>query len=161
MTTVSLPFSGFYYGFFDYQFDSYAEAVELTDDYIDSIDFKPLMLSYCKHYVNEVSHNLGVELKFSSIYSPREYNFSSDKLYVEVPNSLIEKALKTDSLQEFATKWFTSRDGFISFYEPNIELWDFDNLDIHQLSCAFAAYLHDEGLDLNDIELYMNFEFNI
>ena len=161
MTTVSLPFSGFYHGFFDYHFDNYAEAVELTDEDIDSIDFNSLKKSYCEHYVHEVSHYLGTELKFAYVHSPREYNFSTDKLYVEVPNSLIENAIKTPSLQEFATKWFTSRSGFISFYNPDINTWDFDNLDIHQLSCAFAAYLHDEGLDLNDIELYMDFYFNL
>jgi len=161
MTIVSLPFTGFYHGYFDNHFQSYAEGMELTDDDIDSIDFNLLRFNYALTYVREVSRHLGVELKFDSLYSPKEYNFRSDEIYVKVPDSLIAEALKTPSLAKFAADWFTSRDGFISFYSPDLDEWDFSNLEEPQMSCAFAAYLEDCGLDLQDIELYMDYYFNI
>lgn len=161
MKVVSLPFTGFYHGYFEILFDSYAEGMELTDEDINSIDFSKLSFNYCLAYVHEVSHHLGVELKFDSLYSSKEYNFRSDEIYVKVTDSLIAEALKTPSLAKFAADWFTSRDGFFSFYSPDLEDWDFSNLEEPQLSCAFAAYLEDCGLDLPEIELNMDFEFNV
>ena len=158
MTTVSLPFSGFYNGFFDWHLERYAEAMQISYDEIDSERLKEY---YCETYVSEVSRKLGIELKFEHSESPKYYNYFSDHMYVEVPNHIIDKALKTPSLSEFAKSWFTSRPGFISFYEPNIDTWDFDNLDDPQIDCAFAAYLHDCGVNLTDIEAYLDLDFNI
>lgn len=58
--------------------------------------------------------------------SPREYNFTTDRIFVKVPAVEFMRVLRdlpADDLDVTAAGLFTSYDGFSSFYSPNVETW--------------------------------------
>lgn len=69
---IQLPFTGFSDNGY---FEANIAHLELEIDYTD------LHLKYVKHYINEVSFHLGVELKFIKLV----YKAYEDLLYVYAP----------------------------------------------------------------------------
>ncbi len=114
---------------------------------------------YC-YAVKEQLEEYITEIKFLSIESPREYNFTNDKIVCEV------KLSKTnlDSLgqliydnkrefEEYLKENYTSYDGFISFISSDFEDWEEDTKkfryfeDVRYLQGVFKFALILDGID--------------
>lgn len=66
---------------------------------------------------------------FESMHSPREYNFTTDRVFAWVPVKVIEDLFARSAKEEHKTldecirESFTSRSGFFSFYSNDLETW--------------------------------------
>ncbi len=92
---------------------------------------------------------------FEEMVSPREYNFTTDRVFVKVPMRLTRKLFAKSKatghamLKTLIAERFTSRSGFISFYSNNIDDWLAKPLaewDSNELGTLLRAALLDAGL---------------
>ena len=65
---------------------------------------------------------------FESTYYPREYNFSTDKIFVVLSDRLIAILIgyaweHSKEFAEFLTKEFSDRSGFMSYYSNRLSDW--------------------------------------
>ena len=148
----NLNFGGFYYSEHSNQIDWKIEAFELD---FDTIDFKQVHSEYANDWLNLLSNELGLDLIYKGLYSPRFYNFRTDEIITEITQANF-KALKDEYLTaeciDFINLNSASRDGFSSFYsgidavskEPGI-----------LASYIFKYILADEliEIDLSEIEI--------
>jgi len=158
---ATIPFSGFYCSIHDQAFDheleyaaeNYAdEAGEdipafLTEALFDAVDWGQAHETYAKEYAEAFLDWLGLTGSFESMTSPKYYNFETDRIFVEIDRDSLARAWRNtprDELTEMAKRRFTSRDGFISHYDPDWRTWgrltDWDHNQIGTLLAAFAEY---------------------
>lgn len=134
-------------------------TAELADKYLDETNYQAARLAIAQGWVESFSEESDLKMTWESMHSPREYNFTTDRVFVNLPQETLEKLRPIKDSEEFAIKladMFTSYDGFISSY-PNhsdegawlnpIEEWDHN-----QLQALIAAYIDkevsvDDGLD--------------
>ena len=119
--------------------DLYVKRIsELASDYLNG-----------KHEFNGVE----VTIKCKNIFGPREYNFATDELVLDVSYNK-RKLLKfaKDNREDFDTflhKNYTSYDGFMSFTANNYDEWlvDFKDNEFRSigavLSYAFRGWEHE------------------
>lgn len=139
---IGLPsFHGFYDSIWSDMEDSELEYyqqehnVSMIWDWIQ-VNVGDFQQEVCERYaeiaLNEMNSALGLHLKQGrvSMWSPREYNFTTDKIYVVIELSeedrerIIHLILSDyNRLQEEIHKHHTSRDGFISFMSNDIDEW--------------------------------------
>lgn len=153
---IQLPiFSGFYETIYDYTLDAYLERnySAINQDEMDENEFEIVMYSdedkldarnsiaksITKNFIELTNQhlNLLLDLEFVEMYSPREYNFSTDQIicnlkltqeqYTTIINKLKEKQ---EEFQKYLTKYFTSSDGYVVFVSNKVKDWlvDFNNL---------------------------------
>jgi hypothetical protein len=167
-----LPFSGFYESLHDEAIDNEEEQMFSFDDgkvheslyehYWKHMDHGELYKKYAKSYVEAISELTELELEFDGLSSPREYNFTTDRIFASISRkSLVEviRAVRGERLKKTAKEMFTSRSGFISYYSPNVSEWGrVEDWDHNQILCALQAYfeylnrgssmlLEDQALD--------------
>jgi hypothetical protein len=172
---ISIPFSGFYESIhndninnalYNDVFTDHASGCINNDrlSYLaeDSIDWHLLYVDYAKEYVSQFNHEYGLNLIFDELSSPKEYNFTTDRIFCEITPIEIHKLYENTSA-EYLTKnakaMFTSYDGFSSFYSNDWLTWGADVLtwDCNQLECLLRAWLegcHDIT-SWNDVEFYL------
>lgn len=108
-------------------------------------------------YMNALGKELGLDLKFESIDSPAYYNFTTDRLFVDVPeDQLIELYNKTDKkiLAEMIKENHTSGPGFTSYYENDIKdpSWqDPVEYDHNQWLTVIEAKIKQDEIELSDL----------
>lgn len=176
-TNIQLPsFHGFYESIWSsladdsMQRDIEERGITKGDDW--SCKFREFEMAvverYTDMYLDLVNSALGLnieKLAEPELDSPRYYNFRTDRIYVDVDFSEIEK------LRGLMRKWekelpkiihdnHTSRDGFISFMSNDFDEWIGEYLDYEQgdfgLYLSFALYYLvglEHGWDL-DYEFY-------
>jgi hypothetical protein len=155
---IQLPFSGFYETWhdqalndelFNSMFTDYATGCENNDKLSnlahDLIDWSRVYNDYAREYVENFNHEFNLNLTFESLQRPREYNFSTDRIFAEISVQEIHRLfenVKVELLEKHAREMFSSRDGFSSFYNPDWKTWD-DVLtwDHNQLLCLLTAFL--------------------
>jgi hypothetical protein len=121
-------------------------------------DYRRAMLAITQAWLDAFVWEFDIKLKFESIQSPREYNFTTDRLFVQLPLSEAERmaaVLKdadgewNDSFKHVLGKMFTSYDGFCSFYpnSPDEGEWlaPLEEWDHNQMQALIAAYLYERG----------------
>lgn len=164
-----IPFAGFYYTIHDSELDRACESVlqEHAGDCVhdslpmrlfDAIDWGKVHADYAKQYALEWADRFGVKgLAFVELNSPREYNFTTDRIFVDIPADEIARihcAIDPDALAKTARDWFTSRSGFISFYSPDVESWgDVSEWDHNQIACMLQAWQCQTEPDFDESEL--------
>ena len=93
---------------------------------------KYICREYARLAIEQMNFDLGLHLEMgvSQLWSPREYNFTTDKIYVVVGLSdedrerIVSLMLQDyDNLQDIIHKQHTSCDGFISFMSNDINDW--------------------------------------
>jgi len=158
-------FPGFYNSIIDTDFDMTLENInqdrqdnDLMDKiYFDDIeyDFKKYMESVSKDWTSVVESKLkelGLikSIKFESISSPREYNFSTDSVNctIEYYPAKLMKFIKTnrEAIEKYIHDKHTSRDGFISFQSNDLDEWiedlnKFKNPDSYKTGAILEACL--------------------
>lgn len=121
-----------------YLFDSPYSVPDEIKEWIDNevyqyIDYSKLYEETAKVICNAigefmVNEELIQSFEFETLVSPREYNFVNDSINIKVEcdvQKLID-FIKNNFWEEFKEeieKTYTSRDGFISYYENDAEEW--------------------------------------
>jgi hypothetical protein len=184
MKTVNIPFfPGFYESFLSFEIDQAIEQERESEEYSqyapydvaevfwNHINYQEIYPRVAEAWVNELSdileeiaEELGAPphlakpyLKYLRMVSPREYNFGTDKVDALVSSTLVEWMLAKTShttLAKVCKERHTSRDGFISFYNPDYRLWGpVNNWDHNQLGTLLLAFFEDHGEEeLEEIE---------
>lgn len=155
MLTV-IPFSGFYHSLHDSELDRGLESMfsdssgngidGLISRAFDLIDWTKAQTDYAREYADRFAREFDIEgLTFESLQSPREYNFTTDRIFVEIPRAAWARIIRKTSrehLDNVAREMFTSRSGFISFYSPDWRKWGkFSAWDHNQRLAMIAAYV--------------------
>lgn len=168
LTACVLDFPGFYESCLSQALDDAenmeAENVLETHPDLDLHDVHTALYRHSKYgkgfqyiaeaYVNWLNHLLedtGIEVVFESMQSPREYNFTTDRLFVVLrPEHLPLLRAKVDE-ERFAKTIrdnFTSRDGFLSFYSNDITEWrskPIDEWDHNELGTLLTTFLQQQA----------------
>lgn len=158
---ILVPFAGFYNSVHD---DALTEALkqsftdrdtgchvndELFNHAQDSISWGLAFAKYAAAYVENFAEEFGVKLTFKMVCSPREYNFSTDRIIAEIsPEDFAElmAKVKPEIFADVCREMFTSRSGFISFYSPDSEDWgDQSEWDHNQTGAVLAAWVAQQN----------------
>lgn len=157
---VEIPFWGFYESLHDSFIDDALEMHFQNDDgdidpedrdliWEADIDWKAIQKEYCERFVEELSRETELDFEFIEMTSPREYNFSSDRLFASLPANQIAKIRKeVESYPDWANvvkERFTSYSGFSSNYSPDItdEEWSREILDECQYLVMLERYFEE------------------
>ena len=156
----TIPFSGFYESLHDsalddatkdiFRDDSGNENLELAYRAWDSMQWDFVRNGYAKEYAENFAYEFGIKsLTFESMQSPREYNFSTDRIFCNIVYAELCGIVKTLDLKAFAAfvrERFTSRDGFISFYAADLSEWcKVESWDHNQVGTALEFYAIQES----------------
>ena len=174
----TIPFCGFYESFIsddiDYQIgqqiewdsDIYdlneSEQQILWDSYLSvnrKYFYNQIAQDYTNFYIEILNRRLkGFELeaKFNLFTSPREYNFKTDRIFINIEKNhaidFIKYIIKNykKELEKKIKDRFTSRDGFISFYKNSLDLWidDYSEWDCNMIGTCFELFdLEEEDIN--------------
>lgn len=162
---IVIPFGGFYESLhsgetdnaIDYFFqdDRGEPRPALSARLYENCNFRAVFNGYAREYAKQFAHEFGLEsLEFCELVSPREYNFTTDRIFCTVGSGDVDKMLaETEKglFNETAAEWFTSRDGFSSFYSPDIATWgDVSGWDHNQLACLLEAFVRTQTGEVFD-----------
>ena len=157
---TTIPFSGFYYSIHDDEIDQALkqeftdcqgnENAELSYRAWDSMQWGNVRKEYAKEYSEQFAHEFKIKsLCFESLSSPREYNFSTDRIFCEIDYAELCGIIKSFDLKAFAAfvrDRFTSRDGFISYYSADLSEWGkIETWDHNQCGTALEFYAIQES----------------
>ena len=145
----SLNFGGFYHSEHSENIDSKEESYGYN---WEEIDYKKTHITYCNAYLNKLSEELEIDLTFIQLDSPREYNFTTDKIVCSISNKDFKALLDvydTKELFDYIEEHSKSRSGFTSFYSgyKNVK----EETDIF-LQYLFNYILQYESFDFYDLE---------
>lgn len=167
---AKIPFSGFYESKWSRGCDDEGEQIaeqlaeehSLKKDEIAELIYKEAKYreayeyvaeKYVGYFENWLNSELGLNIKltFNRMTSPREYNFETDDIHVNIS---YEDAIKLarrvgrNALRKAAKELFTSRDGFISFYRNDPAEWGrLRGWDENHLYAVFTAAVDVIGED--------------
>ena len=166
----TIPFDGFYESFIsadiDYQvgqqiewdsdtFDLNEDEQQiLWDNYLSvntSYFYNKIAEDFTNFYIDTLNERLeGFTLNatYKFFTSPREYNFSTDRIFIEIEENhaidFIKYIIKNykKELEEKIKQRFTSRSGFISSYKNSLDLWidDYSEWDHNQIGTCFELF---------------------
>ena len=153
---VALNFGGFYDSIHSDLIDTEIKNILEIEDIeyaqiCDYIDFKAIHLEYSKRLVLDFNDNFDLNLKFEQLIQPKEYNFTTDIIIVDISfqdyNYLF---LDTDQneLKHKITKATTNRDGYLAFYNYS------EMLDEPQFIAEFLLDIIMEGADLSGADWF-------
>lgn len=142
-----------------------AEAMYECSDHAKGFD---LIAREYVDWLNHVLEDTGIELTFHDVESPREYNFSTDVLFVTVNDpARILQLIEHERFAALIEEQFTSRSGFISFYSNDVEEWldkPFDEWDHNEVGTLLTAFIAQraeaEDRDFNDMLEWLNESFS-
>lgn len=180
-----LDFPGFYESILsrglDWAEEQAAENIAETHPELDTADIASAMYDAseygkgfdiiaraCVDYLNTLAQDTGIELAFESMESPREYNFTTDALYVTVNDpALLMLRTRPSNLDAVIAERFTSGPGFHSFYSNDPDAWrakPLDEWDHNELGALLTAFLRqraeEEGVTSDDMLEYLNEDFD-
>ena len=161
-------FNGFYNTYFGCACEEHCiEDGKGYDDYnFDYEDYYNRVARSCVREIEKKLSEFEVKLEFSTIVSPKYYNFENDR--IEVIYTISQKGYdriltyieeNLESFDEFIKAKFTSRSGFVSFYSNDPQNWittlkyEFkDTQDFNFMGTIFDFILENEGF--TDYDLY-------
>ena len=157
---TTIPFSGFYCSIHDSAIDDSIKDIFRDDSGIendqlayrawDSAKWGDILQGYAKEYAEQFAHEFAIKsLSFETMESPREYNFSTDRVFCNIDYAELCGIIKTFDIKAFADyvrERFTSRDGFISFYPAELSEWGkVETWDHNQCGTALEFYAIQES----------------
>lgn len=144
---------------------------EALEEATDAMDWHKAYTELAEEYTKQWAEWVGLDIKFVNMWSPREYNFVTDEIHTTISlDSLMAVRLDVmDSaiFKDVAKRRFTSRPGYISFYDSDTSTWgrnvlEWDVCQIGTLMSAAASkkYLSDKLSEESDDEDDVDFERN-
>ena len=99
------------------------------DNYVErELDYNSFTQEVCEEITSLIGKILGAEATFKDMHSPAYYNYTTDKLEMEIDidsEKIKSEILASEDLSKGFDKYlhahYTSRDGFWSFVENNIQ----------------------------------------
>ena len=174
----TIPFDGFYESFISDDIDhQIGQQIEwdtdiydlnedeqqvLEDSYLSvnrSYFYNQIAEDYTNFYIDALNERLkGFTLNatYKFFTSPREYNFSTDRIFIEIQKNhaidFIKYIIKNykKELEKKIEDRFTSRSGFISSYKNSLDLWidDYSEWDHNQIGTCFELFdLEEEDIN--------------
>lgn len=172
---INLPFMGFYESGYDAELmdkfdseirfkscayespDETLDESEISDVLHDCCDWRAMCQEVAKQYVGYFADYLWREtglhlasLAFDEWISPREYNFTTDRIMASTRPSEVEQIyfeVKRENLADMIRERHTSKDGFVSFYSNNINKWLYkpiEEWDHNELGTLIRAFVEQE-----------------
>lgn len=172
MYQIKIPFSGFYHTNHELNIE-YAHEQECTEDdgrvdpnqhtaLLDSTNWQAVRTEYAKKYVQELEGELpNMQLQFVELRSPREYNFQTDSIVVQIHEDDLQRLLNVTvmkhnvALAEHIKKELEPRSGFIPSYPNSLDDWLEDcgcellSLDDAQVDLIFEVFV-TEATEFNE-----------
>lgn len=181
---ILIPFEGFYntsasdrvenIAFWNYlsekgiQEDAEHERLDIPDDLTESEQADFWDNYYPEHvdeirketataYIDALAGELGIKLTFESIDSPRQYNYTTDRLFCDADEAeLLHLYNRTDKeiLAEVIKERHTSGPGFDSFYDNEITAESWQNpekYDHNQWQTVIEANIKQNGVELSEL----------
>ena len=166
----TIPFDGFYESFISADIDhQMGQQIEWDSDIYDlneseeeilynnyltvntSYFYNQIAEDYTNFYIDALNERLeGFTLKatYKCFESPKEYNFSTDRIFIEIEENHAVDFIKfivknyQKELEKKIEDRFRSRSGFISFYKNSIDLWtkDFKEWDCNMIGTCFELF---------------------
>ena len=170
----TIPFDGFYESFISDDIDhQIGQQIEwdtdindlnedeqqiLQDNYLDinrSYFYNQIAEDYTNFYIDALNERLKgftLNAKFNLLTSPREYNFETDRIFIDIERDhaidFIKYIIKNHKkeLENKIKERFTSRSGFWSHYKNGLDLWtqDYSKWDHNQIGTCFELFDFDE-----------------
>ena len=141
---ATIPFHGFYESV-------HMDALEREGENYPGADWRKVFFSYAAEFAQQFLRAAGITGRFESLESPREYNFSTDRIFVDIPANEVRRMLATvdpETLNRVAEERHGSRPGFLSFYSPRVDDWGpVDNWDCNQVGTLIIAFVDDDERD--------------
>lgn len=173
---INIPFPGFYESWLSSDLDNVEEreaeylaeehgleasvAAELIFDHMKygtaHEHLAKQWVEYFNYHVTEV-FDLQLGLAFESMTSPREYNFSTDRIFCTISDEAAQElfeAVPRQVLRATIKDRFTSRDGFCSFYSNNLDTWlekPLTEWDHNELGTLLEALIHNDREFITDV----------
>ena len=151
---MDLEYLGSEYGASKDQIDQFAELANAT------LDWKAIHLAYAKSFVEGLNDLLkpGMDMQFEEMTSPREYNYSTDAIFVKMSQSALEKMLAEtpkEALEKLIQAQYTSYSGFQSYYPNSLKNWPADLAEWAepQLGTLLEAFMR-ETVNSDDLETW-------
>jgi hypothetical protein len=170
-----IPFSGFYESSHDQMLDDALNSMVSDDqgrvppeaeDLWQHVNWQQAQLAYVKLYVGaferefEQATGIKLALKFNAMTSPKEYNFTTDRIFADVsPEAVaaVYAAVDKAALDKAIHRECTSRDGFSSYYRNSLQAWlddgEPDCWDHNQL-CTLITTLWDQHSDEDALQAW-------
>lgn len=145
-----------------------AAYAQIARDYVAAFDYiagdafgfsvKAMRKRYnveTKEFEPEEYRRSSIRATFESMDSPREYNFATDRVYADIPVSVMRELFKRSKAEKHATfsavikERFTSYDGFSSHYSNHLQDWlskPLADWDHNELSTLLIAGLQLAGM---------------
>ena len=174
----TIPFDGFYNSYIssdiehqigqqiEWDTDIYDlnedEQQILWDNYLSvnrSSFYNEIAEDYTNFYINALNDRLegfNLNAKFNLLTSPREYNFETDRIFIDIEKNhaidFIKYIIKNykKELENKIKDRFTSRSGFWSHYKNGLDLWtkDYSEWDHNQIGTCFELFdLEEEDIN--------------
>jgi hypothetical protein len=147
--TMAIPtFTGFYETLHGAAIDDEVEQSVAGDDgHFDEDDALAVEAMNAFHYTNEMlcaytksyvlrwveyiqnETDFDTKAEFAELWSPREYNFETDRIFVKVPEETIRHMIKTMDQKVWAAlikERLSPRPGFAPFYSNDVRYSDWD-----------------------------------
>ena len=145
----SLNFGGFYHS-------EHSETIENNIEVYgydwEDVDYKKTNINYCKAFLNRLGEELDINLSFISLDSPREYNFTTDKIFCSISkedfNTLLDD-YDNKELFNYIEEQSKSRSGFTSFYSGYKAVKEETDIFLQYL---FNYILINEDFNIYDLE---------
>ena len=113
---------------------------------------KDVYIPFVKKHIKD-EYSLDINLTFEKLTSPREYNFETDRLFVEIETDDVATLfdnIDKNAFKKAVERTFESRSGFIPFYSDDVSEWltkDVTEWDHNEIGLIFEVAL--DG-DFND-----------
>lgn len=136
-------------------------ASEYCELFFECCNYRNVYLKVAQFWVEAFDlwckENLGTPEKsfvWESMSSPREYNFTTDRVFAHVPEGVVRMLFDRSAkdghkvLAQVIKDTFTSYDGFMSFYSNSIEAWlekPLEKWDHNEVGTLIAAAIKASG----------------
>jgi hypothetical protein len=158
---TTIPFSGFYHSLHDSSLDDALDQMfsdhatgcsinhKLRDRAFDACQWHLVHTTYALNYANALAAQFKIAMKFESLQSPKEYNFTTDRIFCEIELDEVKRIRAATDEKAFRDKIrerFTSCDGFISSYSNDLDEWDeIETWDHNEVGTLIEAYVEQES----------------
>lgn len=154
---TTIPFAGFYCSWHSDALDRAAEQLiqDSNGDAFEGLALDAsytgsLLNAYCREYTESWSRAAGIAATFESMSSPREYNFTTDRIFADIEETEVLRLYfamvgDTARMDKVCRDSFTSCDGFISYYSPDWQTWGpVTEWDHNQVGALVRASVPDD-----------------
>ena len=166
---VVFNFGGFYNSFYDNAIDDvvYEDDVENTIN-PDAIDFKKLHIEVAKRITEQFNeflsneYDLEVNFEFDSLDSPKYYNYSTDKIILNISDEdkikldllVVNNGDVDETLKGVVEDVTTSKSGYVAFYDYDKVMTkiDEDNSEVYY-QCLLDALMELDKDEYHNVTL--------